>query len=102
MLSVTSTQEGRAKAVLAVLAAWLAIPQLALAQTTSPFLTGATSLQSNIPRTQVTICGAPKAIGIPMTRPINQPHEARPAMARPPATITRMMAIGVSHARMFD
>jgi type IV secretion system protein VirB2 len=48
MLSVASTQEGRAKAVLAVLAAWLAIPQMALAQTTSPFLTGATSLQSNI------------------------------------------------------
>ena len=56
----------------------------------------------NIPRTQVTICGAPKAIGIPMTRPINQPQEARPAMARPPATITRMIAMGVSHARIFD
>src|SRR5271169_3162530 len=36
-----------------------------------------------------------------MTRPMNQPQEARPAIARPPATMTRMMAMGVSHARMF-
>ena len=46
MLTV-SVQKGRVKLLLPLLAVWLAIPQLALAQT-SPFLTGATSLQSNI------------------------------------------------------
>jgi|ERR1700691_114367 len=46
MLTV-SVQKGRVKLLLPLLAVWLAIPHLALAQT-SPFLTGATSLQSNI------------------------------------------------------
>src|SRR5487761_509378 len=38
---------------------------------------------------------------MPMIAPMHQPHETRLAMAMPPSTITRMMAIGVSHARMF-
>jgi type IV secretion system protein VirB2 len=45
MISVESAQRGRAQGL--ILVAWLVIPQLALAQT-SPFLTGATSLQTNI------------------------------------------------------
>jgi type IV secretion system protein VirB2 len=45
MLSVKSANKGRG--LMSSLAGWLAIPQLALAQT-SPFLTGATSLQTNI------------------------------------------------------
>ena len=47
MLTLGSMQQGRARTVLTVLVAWLAFPGWALAQT-SPFLTGATSLQSNI------------------------------------------------------
>jgi type IV secretion system protein VirB2 len=47
MVPVESGHRERVQGLL--LAAWLAIPGLALAQTTtSPFLTGATSLQSNI------------------------------------------------------
>ena len=46
MVSVESAHRGRVQRVL--LAVWLAIPELALAQTTSPFLTGANSLQTNI------------------------------------------------------
>lgn len=47
MVPVESAHRERVQRLL--LAAWLAIPGLALAQTTtSPFLTGATSLQSNI------------------------------------------------------
>jgi type IV secretion system protein VirB2 len=45
MISVESAQRGRAQGLMLVV--WLVIPQLALAQT-SPFLTGATSLQTNI------------------------------------------------------
>jgi type IV secretion system protein VirB2 len=45
MISVESAQRGRAQGL--ILVAWLVIPQLAIAQT-SPFLTGATSLQTNI------------------------------------------------------
>ena len=54
----------------------------------------------NMPRTQVTICGAPKAIAMPTMAPIHQPHDIRLAIAIPPNTITKIMAIGVSHARM--
>src|SRR6185312_15739346 len=53
-----------------------------------------------MPRTQETICGAPKAMAIPRMAPIHQPQEMRFAMAMPPSTITRMIAMGVSHARM--
>src|SRR5271156_3762774 len=45
MLTVKSAQKGRD--LLWLLAGWLAIPEVALAQT-SPFLTGATALQTNI------------------------------------------------------
>jgi type IV secretion system protein VirB2 len=45
MSTVNSARKGRA--LLWLLAGWLAISELALAQT-SPFLTGATSLQTNI------------------------------------------------------
>lgn len=54
----------------------------------------------NIPRTQVTICGAPKAIAIPNMAAIHQPHEIRFAIAMAPRTITKMMAMGVSQERM--
>src|SRR5690606_33064 len=47
------------------------------------------------------ICGAPKAIAIPRIAPMHQPQEIRFAMAIAPSTMTRMIAIGVSHARMF-
>ena len=46
MVSLESAHK-RVQGLTLPLAAWLLIPQLALAQT-SPFLTGATSLQSNI------------------------------------------------------
>jgi hypothetical protein len=55
----------------------------------------------NIPRTQVTICGAPNAIAIPKSAAMHHPHDMRFAIAMPPSTITRMIAIGVSQARMF-
>jgi type IV secretion system protein VirB2 len=47
MRSIESAQRGRVQRLTFVLAVWFAIPDLALAQT-SPFLTGATSLQTNI------------------------------------------------------
>ena len=47
MKSVESAQKGSVRGLTLLLAAWLAIPELAVAQT-SPFLTGATSLQTNI------------------------------------------------------
>ena len=53
-----------------------------------------------MPRTQVTICGAPKAIAIPKIAPRHQPQEIRFAIAMAPSTMTRMTAIGVSQARM--
>jgi hypothetical protein len=40
-------------------------------------------------------------MAIPKIAPIHHPHEMRFAMAMPPNTMTRMIAIGVSHARMF-
>src|SRR5256886_2764051 len=52
-----------------------------------------------MPRTHVTICGAPKAIAIPRIAPIHQPQDMRLAIAMAPSAITRMMAIGVSQAR---
>src|ERR1700729_1424779 len=55
-----------------------------------------------MPRTQVTICGAPKAIAMPIIAPIHQPQEIRFAIAMPPKTMMRITATGVSHARMFD
>ncbi len=49
MVSVASAHKGRVTALWVMLAAGLALPQWALAQAaTSPFLTGATSLQTNI------------------------------------------------------
>src|SRR5258707_1479659 len=39
-------------------------------------------------------------MAIPKIAPIHHPHDIRFAMAMPPSTITRMMATGVSHARM--
>jgi type IV secretion system protein VirB2 len=47
MISVESTQKRSVRGLTLLVAAWLAIPELAIAQT-SPFLTGATSLQTNI------------------------------------------------------
>jgi hypothetical protein len=43
-----SRKSGRAILQVVVLAAVLVLPELAFAQSTSPFLTGATALQSNI------------------------------------------------------
>src|SRR5580704_7571795 len=54
----------------------------------------------NIPRTQVTICGAPKEIAIPKIAAMHQPQEMRFAIAMPPKTMTRMIATGVSQARI--
>jgi type IV secretion system protein VirB2 len=47
MESLDSAQKGRVQRLTLLLAAWLLIPGVALAQT-SPFLTGATALQSNV------------------------------------------------------
>jgi type IV secretion system protein VirB2 len=47
MVSVDSAQKGRVQGLTLLLVTWLLIPGLALAQT-SPFLTGATALQSNV------------------------------------------------------
>jgi type IV secretion system protein VirB2 len=47
MKSVKSAQKGSVRGLTLLLAAWLVIPELAVAQA-SPFLTGATSLQTNI------------------------------------------------------
>src|ERR1700689_4224407 len=55
-----------------------------------------------MPRTQLTICGAPKAMAMPRMAAIHQPHDMRFAMAMAPSTITRITALGVSHASMFD
>src|SRR6202044_3969475 len=57
------------------------------------------SYTPNMPRTQVTICGAPKPIAIPKIAPIHHPQDIRFAIAIPPRTITRMMATGVNQAR---
>jgi len=54
-----------------------------------------------MPRTHVTICGAPNAIAIPKIAPIAQPHEIRFAIAKAPSAMTKITAIGVSHAKMF-
>src|SRR5436853_346608 len=54
----------------------------------------------NMPRTQATICGAPKAIAIPRIAPRHHPQDMRFAIAMAPRTMTRMIAIGVNHARM--
>src|SRR5690349_7293256 len=51
-------------------------------------------------RTQATICGAPNAMAIPKIAAIHHPHETRFAIAMAPSTITRITAMGVSHARM--
>src|SRR5580698_3481849 len=53
-----------------------------------------------MPRTHVTICGAPKPMAIPRIAPMHQPQLIRFAIAMPPSTITRMMATGVSQASM--
>src|SRR5258708_6259691 len=53
-----------------------------------------------MPRTQVTICGAPKATAIPKIAPSVQPHEIRFAIAMPASAITGSMAVGVSQATM--
>src|SRR6185312_1877102 len=55
----------------------------------------------NIPRTHATICGAPNAIAMPRMAPRHHPQESRLAIAMPPSTMMRMMATGVSQARMF-
>lgn len=47
-MAIPSNRAFRVLIILGVLALTLSEPQLALAQTTSPFLTGATALQSNI------------------------------------------------------
>src|ERR1700733_4039449 len=54
-----------------------------------------------MPRTQVTICGAPNAIAIPKIAPRHHPHDIRFAIAMPPRTMIKMIAIGVSHAKTF-
>lgn len=46
-MSIDPAHTGRVQRLTLIFLVWLAIPDLALAQT-SPFLTGATSLQSNI------------------------------------------------------
>src|SRR5262249_55925595 len=56
----------------------------------------------NMPRTHATIWGAPNAIAIPKMAPIHHPQEIRLAIAMPPSTMTRMIATGVSHSRMFS
>ncbi len=53
-----------------------------------------------MPRTQVTICGAPNAIAMPKIAPMHHPHDIRLAIAIPPRIITRIIATGVSQARM--
>jgi len=57
--------------------------------------------RQNMPRIQVTICGAPKAMAIPITAPIHQPHDMRfghrHSSQKP---WTKMMAIGVNHVRI--
>ena len=37
-----------------------------------------------MPRTQATICGAPKAMAMPMMAPMHQPHDMRFAIAMAP------------------
>ena len=66
----------------------------------SPWLRSLMTHTPNIPRTQVKICGAPNAIAMPITAPIAQPHDIRFAISMPPSTMMRMMATGVSQARM--
>src|SRR6185437_3059585 len=53
-----------------------------------------------MPRTQVTICGAPKEIAIPKMAAMHQPQEIRFAIAMAPSTMTRMIAMGVSQERI--
>jgi hypothetical protein len=59
------------------------------------------SYTPNIPRTQVTICGAPNPIAIPSTAPNAHPQLIRFAIARPPSTMTKIIATGVSQASKF-
>ena len=66
----------------------------------SPWLRSLMTHTPNMPRTQVTICGAPNAIAIPMIAPMHQPQDIRLAIAMPPNTMMRMTATGVSQARM--
>ena len=65
-----------------------------------PELRQGTAQTPNIPRTQVTICGAPKMTAMPSIAPMGQPQEIRLVMAMSPSTITRMTAIGVAQARI--
>src|SRR6202035_5212317 len=53
-----------------------------------------------MPRTQVTIWGAPKEIAIPKIAAMHQPQEIRLAIAMAPSTMTRITATGVSQASM--
>src|SRR6185312_2617739 len=55
---------------------------------------------ANIPRTQVTIWGAPKAMAMPKMAARHHPQEIRLAIAMAPRAMTRMMGTGVSQARM--
>jgi hypothetical protein len=72
------------------------------ASVVSPEFRVLTPYTPNIPRTQVTICGAPKAIAMPNMAAMHQPQEIRFAMAMAPSTMRRMIAIGVSQARILD
>src|SRR5262249_41381453 len=47
------------------------------------------------------ICVEPKEMAMPRIAAMHQPQEMRFAMAMAPSTMTRMMAMGVSQARMF-
>src|ERR1700742_734035 len=55
-----------------------------------------------MPRTHVTIWGAPKPMEIPRMAPSAQPQLIRFAIAMPPSTMTKMIATGVSQASRFD
>src|SRR6185437_11123850 len=65
------------------------------------FRVAMTTHTPNMPRTHATICGAPKAIAIPKIAPRHHPHDIRFAMAMAPSAMIKMIAMGVSHARMF-
>jgi hypothetical protein len=68
--------------------------------TVSPKLRSLMTQTPNMPRTQVTICGAPNEIAIPKIAAIHHPQEIRFAIAIPPNTMTKMTATGVSQVRM--
>src|SRR5580704_2187214 len=53
-----------------------------------------------MPRTQVTICGAPKPMAIPKIAPRHHPHDIRFAIAIPPSTITRIDGLKDALARL--